>query len=150
VKEYAAAQGFTGQIAHWDVTFWAERLREAKYSITDEELRPYFALPNVLEGLFGVRGPCMAWRAGSICRAWRRVCFWRAGPLALGGGGVCVFPSGLLAAPRFGFGHPQQQIMMCWAGGRMLLMYHCWSHLTGLGYVNLWWICQYLGVRAAY
>lgn len=36
----------------WDVTYWAERLKEAKYSISDEELRPYFALPNVLDGLF--------------------------------------------------------------------------------------------------
>ena len=34
--------------------FWAERLREAKYSISDEQLRPYFALPNVLSGLFQV------------------------------------------------------------------------------------------------
>ena len=39
---------------HWDVGFWAERLREAKYSISDEQLRPYFALPNVLNGLFQV------------------------------------------------------------------------------------------------
>ncbi len=37
--------------------FWAERLREAKYSISDEQLRPYFALPNVLHGLFQVI-PC--------------------------------------------------------------------------------------------
>ncbi len=36
----------------WDVAFWAERLREERYAYTDEELRPYFALPNVLEGLF--------------------------------------------------------------------------------------------------
>jgi oligopeptidase A len=36
------------------VSFWAERLKESKYEITDEELRPYFALPNVLEGLFAL------------------------------------------------------------------------------------------------
>jgi Peptidase family M3 len=30
------------------------RCREDKYAITDEELRPYFALPNVLDGLFGL------------------------------------------------------------------------------------------------
>ncbi|WPB75485.1 M3 family metallopeptidase [Archangium violaceum] len=36
----------------WDVPFWAERLREERYAYTDEELRPYFALPRVLEGLF--------------------------------------------------------------------------------------------------
>ena len=39
----------------WDVSFWAERLKEAQYSISDEELRPYFALPNVLDGLFKAR-----------------------------------------------------------------------------------------------
>ena len=27
---------------------------QAKYEITDEQLRPYFALPNVLDGLFKV------------------------------------------------------------------------------------------------
>ncbi|QRN95744.1 M3 family metallopeptidase [Archangium violaceum] len=36
----------------WDVPFWAERLREERYAYTDEELRPYFAMPRVLEGLF--------------------------------------------------------------------------------------------------
>jgi hypothetical protein len=43
-------------LKHWDVSFWAERLREAKFNITDEQLRPYFALPNVLDGLFKVLG----------------------------------------------------------------------------------------------
>lgn len=52
VKAYAASQGFEGELLWWDVGFWAERLREARYNITDEELRPYFALPNVLQGLF--------------------------------------------------------------------------------------------------
>ncbi|MET0403580.1 MAG: M3 family metallopeptidase [Cystobacter sp.] len=36
----------------WDSAFWAERLREERYAYTDEELRPYFALSRVLEGLF--------------------------------------------------------------------------------------------------
>ena len=54
VRSFAASKGFTEELKHWDMTFWAERLREAKYNITDEELRPFFALPNVLEGLFKV------------------------------------------------------------------------------------------------
>lgn len=54
VQAFAAGRGFQGDLAHWDVTFWAERLKEDKYSISDEELRPFFALPNVLEGLFKV------------------------------------------------------------------------------------------------
>jgi oligopeptidase A len=36
----------------WDIAFWAERLREERYAYSDEELRPYFSLPRVLEGLF--------------------------------------------------------------------------------------------------
>ncbi|HMJ50644.1 MAG TPA: M3 family metallopeptidase [Polyangiaceae bacterium] len=39
-------------LALWDVPFWAERLREERYAYSDEELRPYFSLPKVLEGLF--------------------------------------------------------------------------------------------------
>merc|ERR1712157_563353 len=38
----------------WDTSFWSERLKEQKFSITEEELRPYFALPAVLDGLFGL------------------------------------------------------------------------------------------------
>ncbi|CAL5226728.1 g9581 [Coccomyxa viridis] len=52
LKKFASENGFEGELRHWDVGFWAERLREAKYSISDEQLRPYFALPNVLNGLF--------------------------------------------------------------------------------------------------
>lgn len=41
-------------LKHWDVSFWAERQREAKFDITDEQLRPYFPLPQVLDGLFNL------------------------------------------------------------------------------------------------
>ena len=42
------------EIRHWDVGFLAERLREERFGFTDEDLRPYFALPDVLDGLFGL------------------------------------------------------------------------------------------------
>jgi hypothetical protein len=41
----------------WDVPYWAEKLRASRYNLTDEELRPYLALPNVLAGMFKV-GQC--------------------------------------------------------------------------------------------
>jgi oligopeptidase A len=41
-------------LQHWDISFWAERQREAKFAFTAEELRPYFPLPQVLDGLFGL------------------------------------------------------------------------------------------------
>lgn len=36
----------------WDWWFYAEKLRAAKYNLDEEQLRPYFALPNVLQGIF--------------------------------------------------------------------------------------------------
>ena len=50
----AAELGHDGPLAHWDVAFWAERLREQRFSFTDEQLRPYFSLDRVLDGLFGL------------------------------------------------------------------------------------------------
>lgn len=41
-------------MCHWDISFWSERLREAKYDINEEELRPFFSLPNVMESLFAL------------------------------------------------------------------------------------------------
>ncbi|MCK6489173.1 MAG: M3 family metallopeptidase, partial [Planctomycetes bacterium] len=51
---YARAHGGPAALALWDVGFWAERLREERYAFTDEQVRPYFALPQVLDGLFAV------------------------------------------------------------------------------------------------
>ncbi|MEI6110932.1 MAG: M3 family metallopeptidase, partial [Cyanobium sp. ELA712] len=36
----------------WDVSFWAERLRQERFELDSEALRPWFPLPQVLEGLF--------------------------------------------------------------------------------------------------
>jgi len=52
LQEFAAGMGFEGELKPWDVSFYAERQREALYSYTDEEIRPYFSLPKVLDGLF--------------------------------------------------------------------------------------------------
>ena len=41
-------------LRHWDIAFWAERLRERRYSYSEEALRPYFPLPAVLDGLFAL------------------------------------------------------------------------------------------------
>eukprot|EP00550_Attheya_septentrionalis_P007836 CAMPEP_0198286072 /NCGR_PEP_ID=MMETSP1449-20131203/5227_1 /TAXON_ID=420275 /ORGANISM="Attheya septentrionalis, Strain CCMP2084" /LENGTH=716 /DNA_ID=CAMNT_0043983693 /DNA_START=180 /DNA_END=2330 /DNA_ORIENTATION=+ len=38
----------------WDVAFWSERYKEETFAITKEQLRPYFALPEVLDGLFAL------------------------------------------------------------------------------------------------
>ena len=38
----------------WDLAYYSEKLRQHRYRITAEELRPYFPLPRVLEGMFAV------------------------------------------------------------------------------------------------
>nr|MBP6784512.1 M3 family metallopeptidase [Verrucomicrobiales bacterium] len=41
-----------GQFEPWDVAYWSEKLRKENYSFDEEELRPYFAIGNVIEGMF--------------------------------------------------------------------------------------------------
>ncbi|MBW4467606.1 MAG: M3 family metallopeptidase [Pegethrix bostrychoides GSE-TBD4-15B] len=52
LQAYAASEGETEPLQPWDVSFWAERQREAKFDFNAEELRPYFPLEQVLNGLF--------------------------------------------------------------------------------------------------
>jgi oligopeptidase A len=41
-------------IQPWDVSFWAEARRQELFALDSEALRPWFPLPQVLEGLFGL------------------------------------------------------------------------------------------------
>ncbi|KAK3411839.1 hypothetical protein EUGRSUZ_I00594 [Eucalyptus grandis] len=56
LKHFAKSQGAqeSDDLSHWDIKFWSERLRESKYDINEEELRPFFSLPKVTEGLFNL------------------------------------------------------------------------------------------------
>ncbi|MBW4638277.1 MAG: M3 family metallopeptidase [Gloeocapsa sp. UFS-A4-WI-NPMV-4B04] len=56
LKAFAASKGApeASDLKHWDISFWAERQREEKFDFSAEELRPYFPLPQVLDGLFSL------------------------------------------------------------------------------------------------
>ncbi|KAL7255893.1 hypothetical protein ACSBR1_009934 [Camellia fascicularis] len=56
LKQFCRTQGApeANDLSHWDISFWSERLRESKYEINEEELRPYFSLPKVMDGLFNL------------------------------------------------------------------------------------------------
>jgi peptidyl-dipeptidase Dcp len=36
----------------WDMAFYSERVKKEKFNLSEEELRPYFRLENVIEGVF--------------------------------------------------------------------------------------------------
>ena len=44
----------TDGLEPWDIAFAAERLKQARYAFSENELKQYFPLPKVLDGLFQV------------------------------------------------------------------------------------------------
>lgn len=55
--EYARANGFEdSEIQPWDFGFWSEELKDARYSINDEQLKPYFRLESCIDAAFGLAG----------------------------------------------------------------------------------------------
>jgi len=51
-RELGAPEG--AGLETWDAAFWSERLREERFDYTEEQLKVYFPLPRVLEGLFAL------------------------------------------------------------------------------------------------
>jgi oligopeptidase A len=46
--------GLVDGVEPWDMAFASERLKQSRYAFSENELKQYFPLPKVLEGLFGV------------------------------------------------------------------------------------------------
>lgn len=44
------------ELAAWDIAYYSEKQRQALFDFSEEELRPYFPAPKVLDGLFAVAG----------------------------------------------------------------------------------------------
>ena len=53
LQEFAKNKGFYATIQPWDWSFYSKQLKEEKYAISDDLLRPYFKKENVIEGVFG-------------------------------------------------------------------------------------------------
>lgn len=52
VRQFAKAKDGLSDIQPWDFAYYSEKLKEEKYAFNEEDLRPYFKLENVVEGVF--------------------------------------------------------------------------------------------------
>jgi len=54
-QDWDELQAFANtELQPWDIPYYSEKLKQARYSFSENELKQYFPLPKVLEGLFGV------------------------------------------------------------------------------------------------
>ncbi|WP_188152014.1 oligopeptidase A [Teredinibacter waterburyi] len=54
LREFAAETFGVTELNAWDIPYYSEKLKQARYSISQEELRPYFPVDHVVTGLFRV------------------------------------------------------------------------------------------------
>ena len=54
-RDFAEIETFAGRtLQAWDVPYYAERLRQQRYAISDDALRPYFPVDRVMQGMFAL------------------------------------------------------------------------------------------------
>jgi len=54
LKNFAQSIGFNDSLKPWDIAYYSEKLKKAKYDFTAEELREYFPLEKVQNGFFEI------------------------------------------------------------------------------------------------
>ena len=54
LREFAAKHLAIADLQPWDLSYASEKLREQRYSYSEQELKQYFTEPRVLAGLFKV------------------------------------------------------------------------------------------------
>jgi len=58
MTKLARKEGFKSRIEAWDYRYYQEKVRKARYDLSQEELKPYFQLDNMLKAMF--------WSAGEL------------------------------------------------------------------------------------
>jgi oligopeptidase A len=54
VRSFARENDNHDDLLAWDIPYYSEKLRQKKYAISQEELKPYFPEPRVVSGLFAI------------------------------------------------------------------------------------------------
>ena len=53
-QAFAESSGFKGELEAWDYAYYGEKLKQHRYQISDEDLKPYFSDKRVIQGLFEI------------------------------------------------------------------------------------------------
>ncbi|NGZ90149.1 M3 family metallopeptidase [Psychroflexus maritimus] len=56
LSNFAKEQDQIDQLQKWDAAYYAEKLKQKKFDLNEEELKPYFELSNVIKGMFTIAG----------------------------------------------------------------------------------------------
>ncbi len=54
LRHFARTHFAVQELEAWDIPYYSEKLRLHQFDVSQEELRPYFPLPRVLQGMFAV------------------------------------------------------------------------------------------------
>lgn len=54
LQQFAAANGLYATLQPWDWSYYSKKLKIEKYSVSDDDIRPYFELEAVKQGVFGL------------------------------------------------------------------------------------------------
>ena len=55
ILAFARENGFEdGELQPWDFSFWSEKYKDARYALSDEQLKPYFQLEKCIDAVFGL------------------------------------------------------------------------------------------------
>lgn len=52
IEQYALERGANQKMMPWDFSYWSEKLKQERYSIDDQVVKPYFSLEQVERGIF--------------------------------------------------------------------------------------------------
>lgn len=52
IEDFARKHGFKDKLQGWDFAYWSEKLRKSRYSLSDDQVKPFFRLENVQRSLF--------------------------------------------------------------------------------------------------
>ncbi len=56
LREFARTELKLDNLESWDIGYVSEKLRQQQFTLDEEQLKPYFPLPAVIDGLFGLTG----------------------------------------------------------------------------------------------